>query len=136
MVQTGELANRRSVIPPAAGLTYGQKPHHKAVLTRVRLLGNAQWMLSAAAESGFWITCEKDSLAEEIRGGVTELLSMEHLGPVVVAFGGTRAVGQAEPGGDGIEILAEAGDEAVRGVDDCVLFAHPVRQVARVSSFP
>jgi hypothetical protein len=59
---------------------------------------------------------EEDAAAEQVRAGASVYLSFEHLDAVDVAFDGAGAPGEAEPGGDGVLVGAQPGDEgAERG---------------------
>jgi hypothetical protein len=55
-----------------------------------------------------------DAFAEQVEAGPAVHLSLEGFEPVDVSFGGSGAVGQAEPGGDGREVLADPGSESVQ----------------------
>ena len=54
------------------------------------------------------------SFAQQVEAGAAVHLSFDCFDPVDVAFGGAGTVGQGERGGDGGEVLADAGGEGVQ----------------------
>jgi hypothetical protein len=55
-----------------------------------------------------------DAFAQLVEAGVAVHLSFDGFEPVDVAFGGAGTVGQAQPGGDGGQVLADPGGEGVQ----------------------
>lgn len=55
-----------------------------------------------------------DAFAQEIEAGAAVHLPLDCLEPVDVTFGGAGAVGQAKPGGDRGEVLADPGSEGMQ----------------------
>jgi hypothetical protein len=55
-----------------------------------------------------------DAFAQQVEAGAAVHLPFDRFDPVDVAFGGTGAVGQAQPGGDRGQVVADPGGEGVQ----------------------
>ena len=73
------------------------------------------WLLEEALRPTPWLRRVKDyAFAEEGEAGAAVHLSFDHLDLVDVAFHGGGAVGQGEPGGDGVLVAPDAAGEGVQ----------------------
>jgi hypothetical protein len=84
--------------------------------TRVGNFDEPQWGNSGLWRKfgdalGFSGVEEDDAFAEQVEVGAAEHLSFDHLYAVHRPFDRSRAVGQGESIGDGVEIAAQPGDE-------------------------
>jgi hypothetical protein len=59
-----------------------------------------------------------DALAEQVEAGAAVHLPFDHLDPVDVALDDAGAVGQGEPVGDGLQVVADAGGEGAQAALD------------------
>jgi hypothetical protein len=57
---------------------------------------------------------EDDAFAEQVEAGPAVHLPFDHLDPGDVAFDGGGAVGQGQPGSDGVLVAADAVGEGVQ----------------------
>jgi hypothetical protein len=54
------------------------------------------------------------AFAKQVEAGAAVHLSLDRFEPVDVAFGGAGAIRQGEPGGDGVQVVADAGGEGMQ----------------------
>ena len=63
---------------------------------------------------GWWLSVEQGHLAEQVEVGASVHEPFEVLDLAVLAFEGAAAVGQGQPGGDGLLVAADAAGEGVQ----------------------
>src|ERR1039457_7347894 len=78
------------------------------------MLAGAQVRGSGANSVNVLPGVKDDAFAQQVEAGAAVHLAFDHLDPGDVAFHGAGAVGQGEPGGDGVLVAADAVGEGVQ----------------------